>query len=480
MNPTTQDKDRATQLGTEPVGKLLLKFSLPAMVGMIVQSLYNMVDRIFIGQGVGPLGIAGATVGFPFMLISMAFGMLIGIGGNSLVSISLGEGKRDYAEKVLGNSFTLMIIIMGGITALGLTFLEPILRLAGASDSILPYATDYMSIILWGSVFNGIGFGLNNFIRGEGNPKVAMLTMLLGAVLNIILDPIFIFVFDMGIAGAAWATVISQTVSATWVVAYYLRGKSSLKLRKKNLVIEPKVMLRIFAIGSAPFAMQFAASIQNTILNSQLQTYGGDQAISAMGIMYSVAMLILMPLFGLNQGSQPIIGYNYGAKQYGRVMKTVQLAMIAATAIVFVGWLITRFFPGVIVAIFGGGDPGFIALASRAMFLFFFMYPLIGFQIIASNYFQATGKPKQAMFLSLSRQVVFLIPSLFILPRFLGLDGVYSAGPTADFLSALFTGVLFLREAKKLRAMEHAMDQVKISGVDDTSLPTGPHVLPGK
>jgi len=446
--------DRSTQLGTEPVGKLLLRFSLPAIVGMIVQSLYNLVDRIFIGQGVGPLGLAGATVGFPFMLIFMAFGMLIGIGGNSLVSISLGEKKKDYAEKVLANSLVLLIGISVVLTIVGLWFLEPLLRITGASDTIMPYAKDYMSIILLGTVFNSIGFGMNNFIRGEGNPKVAMLTMLVGAVLNTILDPVFIFVLDMGIAGAAWATIISQTVTAVWVLAYYFGGKSSLKIHPKYFRIEKKILLRILAVGSAPFAMQFAASIQNTILNSQLQQYGGDNAISVMGIMYSIAMLILMPIFGINQGSQPIIGYNYGAKLYKRVVKATELAILAATSVVTLGWLVTRFFSEFIVGIFGGGDPVFLDLAHHAMGIFFFMYPLLGFQIVSANYFQATGKPKQAMFLSLSRQVIFLIPALLILPRFFGLDGVYGATPTSDFFAAVVTGILFFTELRKLRRLE--------------------------
>jgi putative MATE family efflux protein len=448
--------DRTAQLGTASIGRLLLRFSVPAIVGMLVQSLYNVVDRIFIGNGVGPLGLAGATVSFPFMLVFMAFGMLVGIGGGSLLSISLGEGKKDFAESVLNNAFVLIIIVSAVLTVAGLAFLDPLLRFAGASDAILPFARSYMRIILFGVVLNSIGFGMNNFIRGEGNPKMAMGTMLIGAVLNTILDPIFIFVLDMGIAGAAWATIISQGVSAVWVLRYFMGGKSHLVLDASKMKLRRDVVLRIFAIGSAPFSMQLAASALNTILNNRLQSYGGDMAISAMGIIYSVAMLILMPIFGLNQGAQPIIGYNYGAKQYKRVIRTTELAIMAATVIVIVGWLVTRLFPQAIISIFSRGNAELLDIGTRAMKIFFSMFPFVGFQIVGANYFQAVGKPRHAMFLSLSRQVLLLIPLLFILPLFFGLDGVYGASPTSDVLSSVLTGTFFFIELRSLRRIAGA------------------------
>lgn len=449
--PSRGRKDNTHQLGTLGVGKLLLRFSVPAIVGMMVQSLYNVVDRIFIGNGVGALGLAGATVSFPFMLIFMAFGMLIGLGGNALLSISLGEGKREYAGKVLNNSFVLIVIISAALTVLGLAFLEPLLRFAGASETILPYAGDYMRVILYGVIFNGIGFGMNNFIRGEGNPKMAMATMLIGAVLNIILDPLFIFVFNMGIGGAAWATVISQTIAGLWVLRYFLSKDSLLGLKLSAMRLDRQVILRILALGSAPFAMQIAASALNTILNNQLQQYGGDLAISAMGIIYSVAMLILMPIFGLNQGAQPIIGYNFGARKYKRVVRTAELAIFVATAITTLGWIVTRVFPEQIIQAFSQGNPELVQIGSSAMGLFFVMFPLIGFQIVAGNFFQAIGKPKHAMLLSLSRQVLFLIPLLFILPGFFGLKGVFGASPTADFLSSVVTALFFFLELRRLK-----------------------------
>ena len=455
--------DRTTQLGTKSIGWLLLRFSVPAIVGMMVQSLYNVVDRIFIGNGVGPLGLAGATVSFPFMLVIMAFGMLIGIGGGSLLSISLGQGKRDFAEDVLNNAFVLIIIISLSLTVFGLIFLDPLLRITGASEAVLPYARSYMRIILLGVMLNNIGFGMNSFIRAEGNPKIAMLTMLIGAVLNTILDPIFIFIFNMGIAGAAWATIISQAISSIWVLMYFLGGKSHLTLAIKRMRLRKDVVLRIVAIGSAPFAMQLAASVLNTILNNQLRTYGGDMAISAMGIIYSMAMLILMPIFGLNQGAQPIIGYNYGARQYKRVIRSVELTMMVATVIVVLGWLVTRLFPHAILSLFSRGNIELLDIGTRAMKIFFLMFPFVGFQIVGANYFQAVGKPKHAMFLSLSRQVLLLIPLLLILPRFFGLDGVYGASPTSDVLSSILTGTFFFLELRSLRKRS-------TEGIGDASL----------
>lgn len=453
--------DRARQLGTEKIGKLLIKFSGPAIVGMLVQSLYNVVDRIFIGNGVGPEGLAGATVSFPLMLVFMAFGMLVGVGGSSLLSIALGEQRKDRAEKILGNSFTLLLATAVMLALLGTLFLKPLLRLTGASQNILPYAVEYMRIILVGTVFNAIGFGMNNFIRAEGNPKIAMLTMLIGALLNTILDPLFIFVFDMGIAGAAWATVISQTVCAVWVMAYYLFGKSGCKLRVTKLRLEPAIVRHIISVGSAPFMMQFIASFLNALLNNQLMRYGGDLAVAVMGVIYSLAMLILMPIFGLNQGSQPIIGYNFGARQFARVFSAARLAIMMATLIASAGWLITRLAPGFLVQLFSRTDAGFGGAALQAIGIFFAMYPLIGFQIVAGGYFQAVGKPRQAMILSMSRQLIFLIPLIFILPLRFGLAGVFAAAPVSDLLSSLLTALFFFRELRGMRRREvrpEAMD----------------------
>jgi putative MATE family efflux protein len=452
--------DRTEELGKAPIGSLLLRFSLPAIVGMMVNAIYNVVDRIFIGQGVGPLGLAGATVAFPLMLILMAFGMLVGMGGSALVSIRLGEKKEAEAEHILGNAAFLLGAIALTLTALGLALLTPLLRLFGASDAILPYAKDYTSIILLGSIFQALGFGMNNFIRGEGNPKVAMATMLIGALLNIILDALFILGLGMGVRGAALATVISQGVSALWVMYYYLGGRSHLKLRLRNLAPKSNIVLPMLAIGMAPFAMQLASSALNGLMNNQLQRYGGDLAVSTMGILFSVITFFLMPIFGLNQGVQPIVGYNYGARNFGRVRKAMLLAIVAASAFVTGGWLLIQLFPRAFVGLFAGSSLELLELGVKALRTYLLMMPLIGFQIVAAGYFQASGKPKQAMLLSLSRQVLLLIPLIILLPLRFGLTGLWMAPPIADVLAATLTAIFFFRE---LRGLAHAQGRLDAS-----------------
>lgn len=442
--------DHTKQLGEARVSRLLLKFSIPAITGMVVNALYNVVDRIFIGQGVGRMGIAGLTVGFPLMTVMMALAMLIGLGATALISIRLGEQRKEEAELIVANAMVCLIGTALIVTIVGLIFLDPLLVLFGASKEVLPFARDYMRIILLGEIFMSIGFGMNHFIRAEGNPKIAMFTMLLGAIVNTILDPIFIFAFSWGVAGAAWATIISQAIAAVWVLSYFLRKKSHLKIHTRNLRLKFTVIRDFTAIGSAPFLMQMAASVIGIILNNSLVRYGGDLAISAMGIVNSLAMLFLMPIFGINQGAQPIIGYNYGAQKFDRVIRALKLAIVAATSVVLVGFAAVCLFPESLVLLFSKNDPALIALSSRAMQTYLILLPIIGFQIVSANYFQAVGKPRQAMALSLSRQVLILIPALVILPRFFGLNGVFYAGPVADFGSSLITGIWLYFELKRL------------------------------
>ncbi len=307
--------DRAERLGSENIGRLLLRFSLPAITGMLVQALYNVVDRIFIGNGVGTIGITGITVCFPIMVIFMAFGMLIGIGGTSLFSIKLGEQKRDDAEIILSNSCLLLFIISFALTAGSYIFIEPILRGFGASEDALPYALAYLKIILLGVPLQALGYGLNNFIRAEGSPSIAMFTMIIGAVLNAILDPVFIFVLDMGIQGAALATVIAQCISCIWVVRFFFTDRALLKIRFSLMKPVWPLVRGIIAIGMAPFAMQLTMSLIVAIFNRSLLEYGGDTAISALGVIHSFTMFIIMPVIGVNQGAQPITGYNYVTKK---------------------------------------------------------------------------------------------------------------------------------------------------------------------
>ncbi|HZK35030.1 MAG TPA: MATE family efflux transporter [Bacillota bacterium] len=447
--------DRNRELGETNVLKLLVKFSIPAIVGMVVNALYNVVDRIFVGQGVNSTAIAGITASMPMFNIIMAFGMLFGLGGASLISIRLGQQNHKDAETVLGNGFLILAATGLMITFVGLIFLEPLLHLFGARGDVLPYARDYLSIILYGAVFQYVSFGLNHYIRAEGNPKIAMLSMMIGAVMNIVLDPIFIFVFNMGIKGAAIATIISQAASMTWVVSYFLRGKSILRFRRENFKINWIVTRRMVAIGSAPFAMQMAASLLNIILNNSLYSYGGETAMSAIGVIMSVSMLILMPIFGINQGAQPIIGYNYGAERYDRVKKALKLAILFATIITTIGFTTIMLFSKQLIQLFNSDDMELLRMGSTGLRIYMFMLPVVGFQIISSNYFQATGKPIFAMILSLSRQVLFLIPAVLLLPRLFnwGLTGVWLAGPTADFLAFLVTGILLIRELRQLDSM---------------------------
>lgn len=442
--------DRTKQLGEESVGKLLWKFSLPAIVGMLVNALYNIIDRIFVGKGVSELAITAITIAFPIMNIIMAFGMLIGIGAAATVSIKLGQQNKNEAEHILGNAFVLIIISSLLVTVFGLAFLEPILRFLGASEEVLPLAKDFTTIILIGVVLQNVGFGLNNLIRSEGNPKIAMITMLMGSILNTIFNPLFIFGMHFGIKGSAAATIVSQSVCSVWVLSYFLGKKSILKLKKENMKLNMHIVNQIFSIGLSPFLMQVAASVINIVLNNDLAIFGGDKAIAAMGIINSVAMLILMPIFGINQGSQPIIGYNHGAKNYDRVRKTLKLAILAATSICIVGFAVVQLFPKAIINTFSNADIELINIGSQGLRIFLAMLPIIGFQIVSSNYFQAVGKAKISIFLSLSRQVIVLLPLLLILPKFLNLTGVWMAGPSADFIASLVTGLFLLRELRHL------------------------------
>jgi len=443
--------DRSKRLGEGSIPHLLMVFSTPAVVGMLAQATYNIVDRIFIGQAVGTLGIAAATVSFPFMLVLLAFSMLIGFGAAALVSIRLGEQKKDQAERVLGNTIVLLVAVAFLLVVIGLTLLDPLLKVFGASKQVLPHARDYLQVIVSGAVFQCVGFGLNAVIRGEGNPRIAMVTMLIGALLNAVLDPIFLFGFGWGMRGAAAATVTAQAVSAAWALTYFFSGRSLLKVRASNLRLRWPVCASIVVIGSPPFAMQMAASAMNAILNNQLRIYGGDPAISVMGIVYAVALFIAMPIFGINQGAQPIIGYNYGAGKFERVKKTLQTAILAATVFCSTGFLVVMVFPSHVIRLFDRGDASLVQLGTHAIRVCLLMLPLVGFQIVSSSYFQAVGKPKHAMLLGLSRQVLLLIPAILLLPCLFGLDGIWAAIPTADLGSCILTAICLFSELRHLR-----------------------------
>ncbi|NLY43989.1 MAG: MATE family efflux transporter [Clostridiaceae bacterium] len=438
-------------LGEEKISKLLTKFSIPAIVGMVVNSLYNIVDRIFIGNSkdLGENGLAGITICFPIMIILLSIGILFGVGGATLFSIRLGQKQREEAENALGNAFVLLVIAGTLFTISGQIFLEPILTLFGASETILPYSMEYMRIIFWGSIFQVLSIGMNNFIRADGNPNIAMFTMFLGAGLNTLLDPLFIYAFKMGMAGAAFATILAQFISASWVVFYFIGKRSRNKLRLKHMKLKPSLIIKITSLGVPGFLLQLANSLLNIILNRNLIIYGGDIAVSGMGIVNSIQTILLMPIIGLNQGVQPIISFNYGARKYDRVRNAVKLAVMAATAIVIIGYIITRLFPKQLIALFNR-NPRLLEFGSHALITWFLLLPVVGFQIICSNFFQAIARPRSAMFLNLTRQIIFLIPAIIIFPKYWGMNGLLHAAPFADFLSALLTGIWFYYGIKDL------------------------------
>ncbi len=442
--------DRATRLGAGRIPTLLISFSAPAIVGMIAQAAYNLIDRVFVGRALGHNGIAGTTVAMPYMLVLMGFGMLVGFGAGALVSIRLGERKKDEAERVLAQAAVLLVGLSAALTVLGLIWLDPLLRLCQASPVVLPYAHDYLQVIVLATVFQVVGFGLNAIIRGEGNPRIAMYTLLIGVLLNLVLAPVFIFGLRWGMRGAGLATAIAQAVSAVWVVGYFYSGRSLLRFHAPDWRLDGALCAKILAIGSPPFAMQIAASVMNILLNHQLHRYGGDLAISVMGIIYTVVLMICMPIFGLNQGAQPIIGYNYGAQQYARVKQALQTVILVASAITALGFVVGMAFPTQLIRIFDPRDTALLELGRHAIRLSMSMLPIVGFQIVSAGYFQAVGKPKQAMFLMISRQVLILIPAVWLLPSVLGLNGVWLALPTADLLSSLLTAVWLVFEVRHL------------------------------
>lgn len=442
--------DSQKRLGEMKIGKLILEFSIPAIIGMLVNTLYNIIDRIFIGhiEGIGNLAMAGVGITMPLMFVILAFGMLIGIGTATRISIKLGQHDKEGAEKHLGNAFTLIIIISIILTVFGLAFSNPLLKMFGASENIIGYGEQFIQVIFIGCIFNLISFSLNHSIRSDGSPKIAMASMLISAIINIILDPIFIFGLGLGVRGGALGTVVAQIISSIWIIYYFTKGSSTLKIRRKNLKLDKSVVLSIFAIGISPFSMQIAQSAVQIVCNNSLQTYGGDLAVGAMTIINSLAMVFFMPIFGLNQGLQPIIGYNFGAEKHDRVKQTVKYGIIIATIIVTVGFIVIQGFSEALVIIFNN-DPSLIEITSHGMKIFLIMMPVVGGQVIATNYFQSIGKVKISMFLSLLRQVIILVPCLIIIPKFMGLDGVWAAGAVSDFLSVLITITVFLKVTKE-------------------------------
>jgi len=460
-SPSAATPSLATdRIGKEPIGRLLLSFSIPAIIGMLVNALYNIVDRIYLGHGIDPLAIAGVGVVMPITMIIMACSMLVGIGANSLFAIRMGERRHDEVEKIMGHAFVLLFLLPAACIVVVLIFMEPILRdIMKVDGKVYEYAETYLRITLYGAVFAAMSPGITHFIRSDGHPKTSMMVQIIGAVLNIILDPIFIFALDMGVAGAAWVTVISQFISLVFVMGYFNSKYTRLRFRVKYMKLEPRLTGKILAIGFAPFIMQFAMSLVGILQNATIIKYGGDDALTAMTIFFTVFIIIFMPMMGIGQGAQPIIGYNYGAKQYDRVKKCFKLAIIACTIFLTTGFLIIQIFPGFLFSLFSKDTGNMRGLAVLTMRICTSMFPIIAIQLMGGQFFQAIGKPVQATIVSLSRQILFLIPALLFLPLLFEsigvrpLYGVYWAFPLADFCASIISAVFVLREFRKWNKM---------------------------
>lgn len=448
------DRDKLIELKNEPVGKLLWKYSLPAVVGMLVMSLYNVVDRIFIGQGVGPEAIAGLAITFPVMNLSAALGVLVGAGGAARISILLGANDNQSAQKVLGNALGLMIVIICCYLSVFAIFIDDILLAFGASEVTLPYAHDFMLYILPGMFMTNFAFTFNNFMRASGYPIRAMITMFIGAGLNVILAPIFIFYLEWGIKGAAIATDLSMTVSAIFVMSHFLRQDSIIRFKRERemYVLRMRIILSIVSIGAAPSLVNAAACFINVIINKSLYAHGGDIAVGAAGIFTTYTSLMTMVVVGICQGMQPIIGYNYGANQIHRLKKTFWLATGVSTLIVTSGQVFGLFFPDMVGRAFTT-DSGLIRETSRCLHIALCAFTVVGFQIVATTLFQSIGRAGASIFLSMTRQVIFLIPLLLILPSYFGLDGVWASFPASDVLATIVTLLMVLHQLSKFKQM---------------------------
>ncbi|MEG0752910.1 MAG: MATE family efflux transporter [Angelakisella sp.] len=439
-------------LGEEKIGKLIIRFSIPAIIGMVVNMLYNVVDRIYIGQipNVGGLAITGVGITMPITTIITGIGMLFGIGTSASISLALGSKDSKKAQQILNNGFVCIIFASIFVALFGNLFASNILSLFGATEKTLPFALSYLTPLLTGTIFNLIAFGLNHSISSDGSPKISMLTMIIGATINIVIDPIFIMGLNLGISGAAYATVLSQLIASCWVLFYFTKSKhSKIKLRKCYMKIDWRIIRGIVAIGMAPFAMQLAGSLVQVVSNKALLAHGGDLAIGAMSVIVSISTIYIMPIFGLNQGCQPIIGYNYGAKNYERVRKTYLLGLLWCSIILTISFAMVQLFPEMCITMFNS-DAELSAIALRGLKIYLLSMPIIGIQMTASNYFQSIGKPKKAMLIGLTRQVIFLVPAFILLPLIWGLDGVWLAGPIADLLAVTFSAFVIIKELKSL------------------------------
>ena len=446
------------ELGTERIRKLLMQYAVPAVVAMTASSLYNMVDSIFIGHGVGPLAISGLALTFPLMNLAAAFGSLVGVGAATLISMRLGQ--RDYAtaQRVLGNVVMLNLLLGVGFGLLALLFLDPILYFFGASDATIGYAREYMTVILLGNVITHMYLGLNSVLRASGHPRKAMYATINTVIINTILDPIFIYGFGWGIRGAAIATVLAQIISLVWQFRLLSDRSELIHFRRGIYRLRRRIVRDVLAIGMSPFLMNLTACFIVILINKGLKTYGGDLMIGAYGIVNRLAFVFVMIVMGVNQGMQPIAGYNFGAQQYDRVLRVLKLTIVCAVGITTAGFLVGEFAPRLAVSLFTS-DEELIRLSVEGMRIVFVFFPIIGFQMVATNFFQSIGMAGKAIFMSLSRQLLFLMPGLLFLPRFFevstpwdGSWGVWCAMPLSDFLATVVAFFMLTHQLRKFRA----------------------------
>jgi putative MATE family efflux protein len=462
--------DRTGRLGTEPMGRLLWVLSAPAITGMVVNSAYNLVDTIYVGQGVGTQALAALAVCFPIQILFLAVAQTVGIGAASIISRRLGAGDREEADRTASGSFVMVIALSFLLSAAGLYFLDPLLRAFGASPAILQPAREYLSVILLGGIVFSLSVCSSSLARAEGNTRVSMTTMILGGVTNIILDPIFIFALDMGIQGAAIATVISQAVAFFWIQRYFMSGRSHLRIRRKYMIPDLRMMIGILAIGSSSFARIAAGSIMALVVNNTVMHFGSEVHLAVLGVTNRILTFALMPLFGLVQGLQPAVGYNYGSRAYGRVLKAFRYSILSATGLCMVVTLLLQAFPGTVLSIFSR-DEDLLREGTGILRMMVLAMPFVGFQIIGAGVFQALGRAGSAFLLSVSRQVLFLIPLTQVLPLLTDppLEGVWLAFPGADVLATAVTGLFFYREVKHLRKLVERPEEGN---------PCGEHVFP--
>lgn len=435
-------------LGTENIRKLLMRYAIPAIVAMTAASLYNMMDSIFIGHGVGSLGIAGLAVTFPFINLAAAFGSLVGVGASAVVSMKMGQKDLKSAEAVLGNVILLNVVIGSLFTITCLIFLNPILYFFGASEATLPYARDYMKIILYGNIITHVYMGLNEVMRASGYPQKAMAATLFAVAINGVLNALFIFVFNMGIQGAALGTIVAQLLALTGVILHFSNPKSFIRFQRGIFHIKWHIIGAMLAIGLAPFLMNLCSCLVVLLINNGLKDFGGDMYVGAFGIINRIAFLFFMIVMGFNQGMQPIVGYNFGAKQNKRVIQTLKYTIFCAVSTTTLGFLLCQLFPQTIIYMFTT-DTDLIHISEHGLRLIVAMLPVVGFQMVTTSFFQSIGMAKKAIFLSLTRQLIFLVPCLMILPKIWGTDGIWGSIPVADFAAAITSSLMLWYQLKK-------------------------------